>query len=128
MTWSPAVSGLKFRVLREFLVLGYEVLLWDADVVILRNPFDHIYRDSTTDGHDNYISYGDVFNEELFFPSRPGTPKLLAELRQVIVHVNYHPDKLPGMKAGVEFYVNGNKDAPMAIKWDKEALAHIIKS
>ncbi|KAI4389577.1 hypothetical protein MLD38_001791 [Melastoma candidum] len=205
MKRSPAVSGLKFQVLREFLVLGYGVLLSDADVVILRNPFDHIYRDSDvesmTDGHDNYTSYGfidvfddpsfgwsrivhstrlwvfnsgffylrpteaaielmdrvtarlrldpnlwdqDVFNEELFFPSRPGydglqaskrtmdyylfmnskvlfkyvrkDPKLLAELRPVIIHVNYHPDKLVRMKAVVEFYVNGNKEALMPFR------------
>jgi len=36
-----AVSGLKFRILREFLQLGYGVLLSDVDIVYLQNPFDH---------------------------------------------------------------------------------------
>ncbi|KAF8409926.1 hypothetical protein HHK36_002445 [Tetracentron sinense] len=79
-----------------------------------------------------------VFNEELFFPSHPGyeglhaskrtmdfylfmnskvlfkTVRKDANLRKftpVIIHVNYHPDKLPRMKAIVEFYVSGKKDA-----------------
>ncbi|KAI4376038.1 hypothetical protein MLD38_013838 [Melastoma candidum] len=79
-----------------------------------------------------------VFNEELFFPSHPGYEGLhiarrtmdlylfmnskvlfktvrkdssLSKLRPVIVHVNYHPDKLPRMKAVVKFYVDGKQDA-----------------
>ncbi|CAN6300432.1 unnamed protein product [Urochloa humidicola] len=52
-----AVSGLKFRVLREFLQLGYSILLSDIDIIFLRNPFDHLYRDSDvesmSDGHNN---------------------------------------------------------------------------
>ncbi|KAK1559726.1 hypothetical protein Q3G72_017715 [Acer saccharum] len=51
-----AVSGLKFHILREFLQLGYSVLLSDVDIVCFQNPFDHLYRDSDveamTDGHD----------------------------------------------------------------------------
>ncbi|KAI3673147.1 hypothetical protein L6452_39262 [Arctium lappa] len=64
-----AVSGLKFRILREFLQLGYGVLLSDVDIVYIQNPFDHIYRDSDvesmSDGHDNMTAYGynDVFDE-----------------------------------------------------------------
>ncbi|KAK4782252.1 hypothetical protein SAY86_016354 [Trapa natans] len=194
-----AVSGLKFRILREFLQLGYSVLLSDVDIVYLQNPFDHLYRDcdveSMTDGHNNMTAYGyndvfdepamgwaryahtmriwvynsgffyirptvpsielldrvagrlsreanswdqAVFNEELFFPSRPGYEGLhaarrtmdyylfmnskvlfkkvrkddnLSKLKPVIIHVNYHPDKLPRMKAVVEYYLNGKKDA-----------------
>lgn len=193
-----AVSGLKFRVLREFLQLGYSVLLSDVDIVYLQNPFDYIYRDSDvesmSDGHDNNTAYGfndvfdepsmgwsryahtmriwvynsgffyirptlpaielldrvaarlsrekawdqAVFNEELFYPSHPGYDGLhasrrtmdmykfmnskvlfktvrkdakLSKLMPVIVHLNYHPDKLPRMKAVVDFYVNGQKDA-----------------
>ncbi|KAK4781382.1 hypothetical protein SAY86_015484 [Trapa natans] len=194
-----AVSGLKFRILREFLQLGYSVLLSDVDIVYLQNPFDHLYRDSDvesmTDGHNNRTAYGyndvfdepgmgwaryahtmriwvynsgffyirptipsielldrvagrlsretnswdqAVFNEELFFPSHPGYEGLhaakrtmdhylfmnskvlfkevrkdadLSKLKPVIVHVNYHPDKLPRMKAVIEFYDNGKKDA-----------------
>ncbi|KAB1220548.1 UDP-D-xylose:L-fucose alpha-1,3-D-xylosyltransferase 2 [Morella rubra] len=194
-----AVSGLKFRILREFLQLGYSVLLSDVDIVYLQNPFHYIYRDSDvesmSDGHNNMTAYGfndvsdepamgwaryahtmriwvynsgffyirptlpsielldrvagrlsreskswdqAVFNEELFFPSHPGYDGLhaakrtmdmylfmnskvlfktvrkdakLKKLKPVIVHVNYHPDKLPRMKAVVEFYVNGKQDA-----------------
>ncbi|KAI3441322.1 Glycosyltransferase [Psidium guajava] len=203
-----AVSGLKFRILREFLQLGYSVLLSDVDIVYLQNPFDHLYRDSDvesmTDGHDNRTAYGfndvfdepgmgwaryahtmriwvynsgffyirptipsielldrvaarlsrekawdqAVFNEELFCPSHNGYDGLhaarrtmdfylfmnskvlfktvrkdasLSKIKPVIVHVNYHPDKLPRMKAVVEFYVNGKEDAlkpfPDGSKW-----------
>lgn len=193
-----AVSGLKFRILREFLQLGYSVLLSDVDIVYLQNPFDYLYRDSDvesmSDGHNNMTAYGfndvfdepamgwaryahtmriwvynsgffyirptipsielldrvadrlsrsnswdqAVFNEELFFPSHPGYDGLhaakrtmdmylfmnskvlfktvrkdakLKKLKPVIVHVNYHPDKLPRMKAVVEFYVSGKQNA-----------------
>ncbi|KAK8518896.1 hypothetical protein V6N13_017838 [Hibiscus sabdariffa] len=194
-----AVSGLKFRILREFLQLGYSVLLSDIDILYLRNPFNHLYRDSDvesmTDGHGNMTAYGyddvfdepgmgwaryahtmriwvynsgffyirptfpsielldrvavrlareqnawdqAVFNEELFFPSHPGYEGLYASRRTmdfylfmnskvlfktvrkdatlrkfspVIIHINYHPNKLERMKAVEEFYVNGNRDA-----------------
>ncbi|ONK58599.1 uncharacterized protein A4U43_C09F14720 [Asparagus officinalis] len=193
-----AVSGLKFRVLREFLQLGYSILLSDVDIVYLQNPFDHLYRDSDvesmSDGHNNMTAYGyndvfdepsmgwaryahtmriwvynsgffyirptipsielldrvanrlahekawdqAVFNEELFYPSHPGYDGLhasrrtmdmyqfmnskvlfktvrkdaqLKKLMPVVVHLNYHPDKLFRMKAVVEFYVNGKQDA-----------------
>lgn len=193
-----AVSGLKFRILREFLQLGYSVLLSDVDIVYLQNPFNHLYRDSDvesmTDGHNNMTAYGyndvfdepsmgwaryahtmriwvynsgffyirptipsielldrvagrlsrenawdqAVFNEELFYPSHPGYDGLhasrrtmdfylfmnskvlfktvrkdakLSKLKPVIIHVNYHPDKFPRMKAIVEYYVNGKHDA-----------------
>ncbi|KAL6995657.1 Arabinosyltransferase rra3 [Sarracenia purpurea var. burkii] len=206
-----AVSGLKFRILREFLQLGYSVLLSDVDIVYLQNPFDHLYRDSDvesmTDGHNNMTAYGyndvfdepamgwaryahtmriwvynsgffyirptipsielldrvadrlsrppvawdqAVFNEVLFFPSHPGYIGLhaakrtmdfylfmnskvlfktvrkdpnLKKLKPVIVHVNYHPDKLPRMKAVFEYYVNGKNDAldhfPDGSDWQK---------
>ncbi|XP_019085007.1 PREDICTED: arabinosyltransferase RRA1 [Camelina sativa] len=193
-----AVSGLKFRVLREFLQLGYGVLLSDVDIVFLQNPFGHLYRDSDvesmSDGHDNNTAYGfndvfddptmgqsryvytariwvfnsgffylrptlpsielldrvtdtlsksggwdqAVFNEHLFYPSHPGYTGLhaskrvmdiyefmnsrflfktvrknqeLKKLKPVIVHVNYHRDKLIRMQAAVDFYVNGKQDA-----------------
>ncbi|KAL4180536.1 hypothetical protein AMTRI_Chr13g92550 [Amborella trichopoda] len=193
-----AISGLKFQILREFLQLGYSVLLSDIDIVYLQNPFDHLYRDcdveSMSDGHDNMTAYGyndvsedpkmgwarfahtmriwvynsgffyirptipsielldrvadrlskaklwdqAVFNEELYFPSHPSYDGLhasrrtmdfylfmnskvlfkilrhehnFAQYKPVVLHVNYHPDKLPRMKAIVEYYVNGKQDA-----------------
>ncbi|KAJ8767241.1 hypothetical protein K2173_013638 [Erythroxylum novogranatense] len=195
---SHAVSSLKFRILREFLVLGYSALLSDVDIVYLQNPFSHLCRDSDvesmSDGHNSMTAFGhddvfdepamgcaryvhtmriwaydsgffyirptipsidlldrvatrlshgggwdqSIFNEELFFLSCPGYDGLhaakrtmdmnlfmnsnvffktvrkddnLSKLKPVIVHVNYHPDKLPRMKAVMEFYVNGQKDA-----------------
>ncbi|GAA0153696.1 transferase [Lithospermum erythrorhizon] len=67
---SQAVSGLKFRILREFLQLGYSVLLSDIDVIYIQNPFDHLYRDSDvesmSDGHDNKTVYG--YNEIFYEP------------------------------------------------------------
>lgn len=57
-----AVSGLKFHLLRDFLALGYSVLLSDIDIVYLQNPFSFLYRDcdveSMTDGFDNVTAYG----------------------------------------------------------------------
>lgn len=57
-----AISGLKFHLLREFLVLGYGVLLSDVDIVYLQNPFKFLHRDcdveSMTDGFDNVTAYG----------------------------------------------------------------------
>ncbi|KAM0937705.1 putative nucleotide-diphospho-sugar transferase, arabinosyltransferase R [Dioscorea sansibarensis] len=179
-----AVSGLKFTVLREFLQLGYSVLLSDIDIVYLQNPIDHLYRDldieSMSDGFSNRTSYGfinvenlgvysgffyirptfssielldrvskimfdypkawdqQIFNELLFYPSHVGYVGVhaskrtmdffkfmnsyvlfkfvrkeakLRKLKPVIVHVNYHPDKLARMKAVVDFYVNGKKNA-----------------
>ncbi|KNA16775.1 hypothetical protein SOVF_086110 [Spinacia oleracea] len=193
-----AVSGLKFRILREFLQLGYSILLSDVDIIYLRNPFDHLYRDSDvesmTDGHNNATAYGyndvfdepamgwaryahtmriwvfnsgffyirptvpsielldrvadrlskekawdqAVFNEVLFYPSHTGYQGLhaskrtmdfyafmnskvlfktvrkdpnLKKFKPVIIHINYHPDKLPRMRAVVEYYFNGKQDA-----------------
>lgn len=58
-----AVSGLKFKILRHFLQLGYSVLLSDADIVTIQNPFDHLHRDSDvegmSDGWDNATAYGE---------------------------------------------------------------------
>lgn len=57
-----AVSGLKFRILRRFLLLGYAVLLSDVDIVTLQNPFNHLIRDSDvesmSDGWDADTAYG----------------------------------------------------------------------
>ena len=40
-----AVSGLKFRILRPMLELGYAVLLSDVDIITLDDPFLHLHRD-----------------------------------------------------------------------------------
>uniref|UniRef100_A0A061SJT2 Glycosyltransferase cazy family gt77-like protein n=1 Tax=Tetraselmis sp. GSL018 TaxID=582737 RepID=A0A061SJT2_9CHLO len=64
------ISALKFQLVREFLVLGYSVLLSDVDVVVLQNPFGHLHRDhdveALSDGFDERTAYGgwdDVFDD-----------------------------------------------------------------
>ncbi|RXH99715.1 hypothetical protein DVH24_021517 [Malus domestica] len=57
-----AVSGLKFRVLREFLQLGYSVLLSDVDIVYLQDPFNYLYHDSDVESMTAY-GYNDGFDE-----------------------------------------------------------------
>ena len=60
-----AVSGLKFKILQRFLKLGYAVLLSDVDIIVLRDPFDHLFKDSDvesmSDGWNNQTAYGDPF-------------------------------------------------------------------
>lgn len=57
-----AVSALKFRILQNFLKLGYSVFLSDVDIIFLQNPFDHLARDcdveGMSDGWDNGTAYG----------------------------------------------------------------------
>eukprot|EP00899_Mesostigma_viride_P013557 jgi/Mesvir1/22201/Mv18797-RA.1 len=193
-----AISGLKFSILREFLLLGVNVLLSDVDIVTLQDPFQHLVRDadveSMTDGWDNRTAYGyndvfddaamgwaryahsmrvfvfnsglfymqatvpslavldavaarlaaekawdqAVFNEVIFFPSRPGytSPPVRRRVmdymlfmnsktlfkyvrgvrkyhdhRPVMIHVNYHPDKHERMKAIVKYYREGDVHA-----------------
>ncbi|EFJ42727.1 hypothetical protein VOLCADRAFT_107128 [Volvox carteri f. nagariensis] len=56
------ISAQKFQLIREFLSLGYSVLLSDVDIVTLQNPFDHLYRDedveALSDGYDEQTAYG----------------------------------------------------------------------
>lgn len=57
-----AVSALKFRILTNFIKLGYAVLLSDVDIVTLQDPFKHLVRDSDveslSDGWDADTAYG----------------------------------------------------------------------
>ncbi|KAL4858268.1 Arabinosyltransferase RRA2 [Chlorella vulgaris] len=65
-----AVSALKFRILQNFMKLGYSTFLSDVDIVFLQNPFDHLERDSDvegmSDGWDPGTAYGynDVADDE----------------------------------------------------------------
>ena len=56
------ISAQKFHLLREFLSLGYRVLLSDVDIVTLQNPFNFLARDSDveglSDGFDDRTAYG----------------------------------------------------------------------
>ncbi|GIL62084.1 hypothetical protein Vafri_16376 [Volvox africanus] len=59
-----AVSALKFGILRNFVELGWAVLLSDVDIAIFQNPFEHLYRDSDvegmSDGFDERTAYGSI--------------------------------------------------------------------
>lgn len=61
-TDNHATSGLKFRILREFMLVGCSVLLSDVDVAWMRDPFPALYGDADvegmTDGFDDLSSYG----------------------------------------------------------------------
>ena len=71
-----AVSGLKFRILRPILEMGFAVLLSDVDIVTLQNPFGHLHRDcdveGMSDGWDNATAYGRSL--QLCQSSNPLTP------------------------------------------------------
>ena len=59
-----ATSALKFWILQDFVQLGYNVFLSDVDVVVLKNPFDHLARDADvegmSDGFDPRTAYGEI--------------------------------------------------------------------
>lgn len=61
-TDNHATSGLKFRLLQDFVILGCSVLLSDVDIAWMRDPFPALYGDSDvegmTDGFDDISAYG----------------------------------------------------------------------
>jgi len=61
-TGNHETSGLKFKVLIDFLSIGCSVLLSDVDVIWLSNPFPFLYRDTDvegmSDGWDDPTTYG----------------------------------------------------------------------
>ncbi|EIE20571.1 hypothetical protein COCSUDRAFT_37807 [Coccomyxa subellipsoidea C-169] len=193
-----AISALKFKIIQEFLELGWNVLLSDVDIIVVQDPFQHLHRDhdieGMSDGFDDATAYGNinglddpamgwsryaqgtthlnmnsglfyiqanvrtvdlmkrvaarlakekawdqsVFNEEIFFLSHgdyknPGVTvrvmdiylfmnsKVLfrtvrhqqpsQQVRPVMVHINYHPDKLERAKAAARYFILGDKSA-----------------
>lgn len=63
-----SAAGRKYLLLKQFLQLGYAVLLSDVDIVTLSNPFQHLIRDSdvegASDGWTDDLAYGydDVYD------------------------------------------------------------------
>ena len=59
---SHSISAQKFKYIGAILSVGASVLVSDIDVIYVRNPFEHLYRDSdvegTTDGWDAATAYG----------------------------------------------------------------------
>eukprot|EP00798_Chlamydomonas_sp_ICE-L_P003487 gene3487-13553_t len=55
---------LQFGILKQFVELGWSVLLSDVDIAIFQNPFDNLYRDhdveGMTDGFDERTAYGSI--------------------------------------------------------------------
>lgn len=56
------ISALKFQLIKEFLLLNTSVLLSDVDILTLKDPFKHLYRDedveALSDGFDPQTAYG----------------------------------------------------------------------
>jgi len=69
-TDNHATSGLKFKILVDFLSIGCSVLLSDVDVIWLYDPFPFLYKDTDvegmTDGWDEPTSYGYHFGGNNF--------------------------------------------------------------
>lgn len=57
------VSSIKFTLLQQSLQMGYHTLITDMDLVYIKNPFDHLYRDAdieaSSDGFDD-VSFGRI--------------------------------------------------------------------
>lgn len=200
--FNHAVSSKKFRIIQMFLELGWNVFLADIDIVILRNPFDFLYRDhdveAMTDGFDDGTAFGmsyglddkamgwaryaqgtqhlnlnsgcfyllandrtlklvkgtaqvlenekghwdqAILNNQLFFLSHgaainPGCTvrvmerekfmnskvlfkefryrphaEMLGENKPVMIHMNYHPNKVERMKGAIDFFLKGDSTA-----------------
>ena len=68
---------------QEFLALGVSVLLSDVDILTLKNPFDHLYRDedieALSDGFDPQTAYGECgvwFSPQLCHAPAPGSSRV----------------------------------------------------
>ncbi|KAL6574292.1 hypothetical protein OROHE_001196 [Orobanche hederae] len=128
MGWSRYVHSMRIYVYNSgFFYIRPTV----PSIELLDRVFDEL-------GRDEYAWDQVVFNEVMFYPSRPGYIGLhvskrtmdmyqfmnskvlfktvrkddgLMRMKPVVVHLNYHPDKVPRMKAVFEFYVDGKLDA-----------------
>lgn len=61
--WSSSpLTQISLNPVQEFLILDYSVLLSDIDVIILKNPFQYLYRDrdveGMSDGFDEMTAFG----------------------------------------------------------------------
>ena len=62
------ISGLKFQFLKQFLLLGYHVLLSDVDIVTLQNPFEHLHRDVDIEGLSDGFDEKTAVSQQPMFP------------------------------------------------------------
>ena len=84
-------SGLKFKILVDFLSIGCSVLLSDVDVIWLYDPFPMLYKDTDvegmTDGWDEPTSYGCAHANHpktSQTPNQPNMPTPSAQDRQTM--------------------------------------------
>ncbi|KAI3841038.1 hypothetical protein MKX03_018269 [Papaver bracteatum] len=93
---------------------------WDRDVIIeeLFHP-SHPEYEGLHASKKRVMDYYNFMNSKILFKTVRKDDKL-RKLKPVIVHVNYHPDKLPRMKAIIDFYVHGNQDALQAFTYGYE--------
>ena len=58
------ISTLKYGLLRQALLMSFAVLVVDLDLLFLKDPFDHLYRDAdveaSTDGFTNGWAGGSI--------------------------------------------------------------------
>ncbi|GMH33869.1 hypothetical protein BSKO_01703 [Bryopsis sp. KO-2023] len=91
-----AISAQKYGIIKEFLEVGWNVLLSDTDIAVLKNPFKYIHRDhdveSMTDGFDDKTAYGSI--EAIDDPSMGWS-----RYAQAVRHMN--------LNSGL-FYLNAN--------------------
>lgn len=52
------ISTLKYDLLADVMLMGYAILVVDLDLVFLRNPFDHLHRDSDLEGSSDGFTKG----------------------------------------------------------------------
>ena len=112
-----AVSGLKFKILQRFLKLGYAVLLSDVDIIVLRDPFDFLFKDSDvesmSDGWNNQTAYGILLSAPLR-PNPSTTNHPLALPRSPIAPT---PPAYCLPNAVLQFYREGTPDVPNIDFW-----------
>ncbi len=52
------ISTLKYGLLRQALLMGFSILVVDLDLVFLRDPFEHLYRDADVEASTDGFSQG----------------------------------------------------------------------
>ena len=61
------ISTLKYGLLKQALLMGFSVMVVDLDIIFLKDPFLHLYRDAdiegSTDGFTAGWASGQVMSE-----------------------------------------------------------------
>ena len=98
-TDNHATSGLKFKILVDFLSVGASVLLSDVDVIWLQDPFRFLYRDSDvegmSDGWDDDAAYGHTYELPLPAGSTPSGAAAPARWLRLVAAAQLRPFATP---------------------------------